>query len=57
MISDPPNPSAPNSISTISNNALGIKFAAFPCNNPIFKGQNIYSSRNVSQCKCPSFIS
>ena len=52
MISNPPDPLAPNSISTISNNAIGTKFSAFPCNNPIFRGQNIYSSRNVSKCKC-----
>jgi hypothetical protein len=52
IIANPPDPLAPNSISTISNNALGTKFSAFPCNNPIFRGQNIYSSRNVSVCKC-----
>lgn len=44
-----------NSISTTTNNILSAKFSAFPCTNPIFRGQNIYSSRNVSQCKCPSF--
>lgn len=44
-----------NSISTTTNNILSTKFSAFPCTNPIFRGQNIYSSRNVSQCKCLSF--
>ena len=44
-----------NSISTTTNNILSTKFSAFPCNNPIFRGQNIYSSRNVSKCKCPTF--
>jgi hypothetical protein len=43
-----------HSISTIQNNVLSKKYSPFPCTNPIFSGQNIYSSRNVSQCKCSS---
>jgi hypothetical protein len=53
MISNPI--SGPNYITTTKNGTNVTKLSAFPCNNPIFRGQNVYSSRNVSVCKCLAF--
>jgi len=44
--------SGPNFITATKDGINVTKSSAFPCNNPIFRGQSVYSTRNVSVCKC-----